>query len=178
MGNLLSSIYELFDPKKSYRILMIGLDNAGKTTILYKLKIGEIITTLPTIGFNVENIAYKNLDFNVWDVGGQLKLRSLWRHYYESSSAVIFVVDSADNERMIEVKEEIENLMNEPSLSGAPLLVLANKQDCPNAMSIAEISENLNLYSIKDRKWFVQSTCATRGDGIYEGLEFLSKALK
>ncbi|KYQ91910.1 Rab GTPase [Tieghemostelium lacteum] len=178
MGNLLSNIYQLFDAKKQYRILMIGLDNAGKTSILYRMKLGENITTLPTIGFNVETVSYKsNLNFTVWDVGGQDKIRVLWRHYFQNSSAIIFVVDSADRERIMEVKKEIDSLMYEDSLRGAPLLILANKQDIPTSLTIAEISEQLNLYSIKDRKWFIQSTSAINGQGIYEGFEFLSKTL-
>ncbi|KYR02675.1 ADP-ribosylation factor [Tieghemostelium lacteum] len=178
MGNLLSNIYQLFDAKKHYRLLMIGLDNAGKTSILYRMKLGENITTLPTIGFNVETVSYKNnLDFTVWDVGGQNKIRVLWRHYYQNSSAIIFVLDSADRERISEAKDEIDGLLDEDSLRGAPLLILANKQDIPTALSIAEISEQLNLYTIKDRKWFIQSTSAINGQGIYEGFEFVSKTL-
>merc|ERR1712203_1094112 len=82
------------------RILMVGLDAAGKTTILYKLKLGEVVTTIPTIGFNVETVEYKNINFTVWDVGGQDKIRPLWRHYYQNTNGIIFVVDSADADRM------------------------------------------------------------------------------
>eukprot|EP01084_Bolivina_argentea_P177274 306591_1 len=78
-----------FKGKKDYRILMVGLDAAGKTTILYKLKLGDVVTTIPTIGFNVETVEYKNINFTVWDVGGQDKIRPLWKHYYKGSQAVI-----------------------------------------------------------------------------------------
>ena len=74
----------------------VGLDAAGKTTILYKLKLGEVVTTIPTIGFNVETVHYKNITFTVWDVGGQDKIRPLWRHYYEDAQGLIFVVDSTN----------------------------------------------------------------------------------
>ena len=77
------------------RIVLVGLDNAGKTTILYKLKLGEVVTTIPTIGFNVESVVYKNISMTVWDVGGQTKIRPLWQHYYENTDAVIYAVDSA-----------------------------------------------------------------------------------
>merc|ERR1719508_34174 len=79
---------------------MVGLDAAGKTTILYKLKLGEIVTTIPTIGFNVETVEYKNISFTVWDVGGQDKIRPLWRHYFQNTQGLIFVVDSNDRERI------------------------------------------------------------------------------
>ncbi|KAL0385536.1 UNVERIFIED_CONTAM: ADP-ribosylation factor 2 [Sesamum radiatum] len=116
------------------RILMVGLDAAGKTTILYKLKLGEIVTTIPTIGFNVETVEYKNISFTVWDVGGQDK----------------------------------------DELRDAVLLVFANKQDLPNAMNAAEITDKLGLHSLRQRHWYIQSTCATSGEGLYEGLDWLS----
>ena len=98
------------------RVLLLGLDSAGKTTILYALKTGQNIQTVPTIGFNIETINYKNLELNVWDVGGQDKLRDLWRHYYPGTNGVIFVVDSADNTRLNTAKEELHFLMNEHEL--------------------------------------------------------------
>lgn len=87
--------------KREMRILMVGLDAAGKTTILYKLKLGEIVTTIPTIGFNVETVEYKNISFTVWDVGGQDKIRPLWRHYFTNTDGLIFVVDSNDAVRLL-----------------------------------------------------------------------------
>ncbi len=70
------------------RLLMLGLDAAGKTTILYKLKLNQDVTTIPTVGFNVETVTYKNVKFNVWDVGGQDKIRPLWRHYFSGMFAL------------------------------------------------------------------------------------------
>ncbi|VDO99370.1 unnamed protein product [Heligmosomoides polygyrus] len=110
------------------RILMVGLDAAGKTTILYKLKLGEIVTTIPTIGFNVETVEYKNISFTVWDVGGQDKIRPLWRHYFQNTQGLIFVVDSNDRERIEESREELHKMLNEDELRDATLLVFANKQ--------------------------------------------------
>ena len=81
MGILISTLIEQLFPSTPCRILMIGLDNAGKTTLLYKLKLGEVVTTLPTIGFNVETAEYINISFTVRDVGGQTKMRPLWQHY-------------------------------------------------------------------------------------------------
>jgi len=155
---------------------MVGLDAAGKTTILYKLKLGEIVTTIPTIGFNVETVEYKNINFTVWDVGGQDKIRPLWRHYFQNTQGLIFVVDSNDRERVKEARAELEKMLSEDELRDAALLVFANKQDLPNAMSVAELTDKLGLHSLK-RKWFIQAACATTGDGLYEGLDWLSNSL-
>lgn len=90
---------------------LVGLDAAGKTTILYKLKLGEIVTTIPTIGFNVETVEYKNICFTVWDVGGQDKIRPLWRHYFQNTQGLIFVVDSNDRERITEAQDELQKMV-------------------------------------------------------------------
>ncbi|GAM25311.1 hypothetical protein SAMD00019534_084860, partial [Acytostelium subglobosum LB1] len=178
MGQLITRVYNLFDPIKNSRILMIGLDGAGKTTLLYKLKIGEQVCTIPTIGFNVETIEYKNLAFVVWDVGGQHKIRTLWKHYYQNTNAIIFVVDSTDAERYEEVREELAKINEEDSLRGVPIVMMCNKQDMKGAASIAEIIERLDMNQFKDRKWYCQSTVATSGEGIYEGLEWLAQTLR
>lgn len=159
------------------RILMVGLDAAGKTTILYKLKLGEIVTTIPTIGFNVETVEYKNISFTVWDVGGQDKIRPLWRHYFQNTQGLIFVVDSNDRERVEEARDELSKMLQEDELRDACLLIFSNKQDLPNAMSTAEISEKLGLNSLRSRTWYIQATCAVQGQGLYEGLDWLSNEL-
>jgi len=176
MGLTISSLLKRFLGGKDMRILMVGLDAAGKTTILYKLKLGEIVTTIPTIGFNVETVEYKNINFTVWDVGGQDKSRALWRHYFQNTQGLIFVVDSNDRERVKEARAELEKMLSEDELRDAALLVFANKQDLPNAMSVAELTDKLGLHSLK-RKWFIQAACATTGDGLYEGLDWLSNSL-
>lgn len=156
---------------------MVGLDAAGKTTILYKLKLGEIVTTIPTIGFNVETVEYKNICFTVWDVGGQDKIRPLWRHYFQNTQGLIFVVDSNDRERIQEAAEELQKMLQEDELRDAVLLLFANKQDLPNAMAISEMTDKLGLQSLRSRTWYVQATCATQGTGLYEGLDWLSNEL-
>ena len=155
----------------------VGLDAAGKTTILYKLKLGEIVTTIPTIGFNVETVEYKNISFTVWDVGGQDKIRPLWRHYYQNTQGLIFVVDSNDRERVEDAREELHRMLNEPELADAVLLVFANKQDLPKAMKPADVAEKLGLSGLRTRTWHIQAACATSGDGLYEGLDWLSLTL-
>ncbi|WP_395241622.1 ADP-ribosylation factor-like protein, partial [Salmonella sp. s51933] len=176
-GAFMSVFKNLFG-KKEMRILMVGLDAAGKTTILYKLKLGEIVTTIPTIGFNVETVEYKNISFTVWDVGGQDKIRPLWRHYFQNTQGLIFVVDSNDRERAGEAREELMRMLGEDELRDAALLVFANKQDLPNAMNAAEITDKIALHSLRNRNWYIQATCATSGDGLYEGLDWLSNQLK
>ncbi|UQC79961.1 ADP-ribosylation factor [Colletotrichum lupini] len=178
MGLAFSKIFDKLWGKKEMRILMVGLDAAGKTTILYKLKLGEIVTTIPTIGFNVETVEYKNIQFTVWDVGGQDKIRPLWRHYFQNTQGIIFVVDSNDRDRIVEAREELQRMLNEDELRDAILLVFANKQDLPNAMNAAEITDKLGLHSLRQRAWYIQSTCATSGDGLYEGLEWLATTLR
>eukprot|EP01119_Soliformovum_irregulare_P002417 TRINITY_DN12673_c0_g1_i1.p1 TRINITY_DN12673_c0_g1~~TRINITY_DN12673_c0_g1_i1.p1 ORF type:complete len:203 (-),score=49.41 TRINITY_DN12673_c0_g1_i1:153-695(-) len=177
MGGSFAKLFKGLLGKKDMRILMVGLDAAGKTTILYKLKLGEIVTTIPTIGFNVETVEYKNINFTVWDVGGQDKIRPLWRHYFQNTQGLIFVVDSNDRERVTEAAEELGKMINEDELRDAVVLVFANKQDLPNAMSVAEVTDKLGLHSLRNRKWYIQSTCATSGDGLYEGLDWLSNTL-
>jgi len=177
MGLTISNIFNRLFGKKQMRILMVGLDAAGKTTILYKLKLGEIVTTIPTIGFNVETVEYKNISFTVWDVGGQDKIRPLWRHYFQNTQGLIFVVDSNDRERAQEANEELHKMLQEDELRDAVLLVFANKQDLPNAMTAAEITDKLGLNQLRSRVWYIQGTCATQGQGLYEGLDWLSTEL-
>jgi len=160
---------------------MVGLDAAGKTTILYKLKLGEVVSTVPTIGFNVETVEYKNINLTVWDVGGQDKIRPLWRHYYQNTMGVIFVVDSSDRDRIDDskdyehsAKDELSRLLGEEELINAAVLIFANKQDLgAKAMKVQEITERLGLNKLRNRKWYIQGCSATTGDGLYEGLDWL-----
>jgi small GTP-binding protein len=185
MGKLFSKLLEKLYSKTPMRIVMIGLDAAGKTTVLYKLKLGEVLCTIPTIGFNVESVQYRNVEFTVWDIGGQQRIRALWHHYYQNTQGIIFVVDSNDRERIDQstetdtsAQEELHNLLANDLLRDAVLLVIANKQDLPNAMSVNEVSQRLELNKVTNRKWFVQGACATTGDGLFEGLDWLCSALK
>merc|ERR1712048_29239 len=177
MGLLMSKVWGRMMSNSEMRILMVGLDAAGKTTILYKLKLGEVVTTIPTIGFNVETVEYKNINFTVWDVGGQDKIRRLWRHYYQNTQGLIFVVDSNDRERIEAARDELTKVLSEHELRDAVVLVFANKQDLPNSMPAAEVTEKLGLNDLRNRPWFIQSTCATGGDGLYEGLDWMSRML-
>ncbi|XP_054751812.1 ADP-ribosylation factor 4-like [Lytechinus pictus] len=176
MGLYFSSAFNKLFGSKTVRILMVGLDAAGKTTILYKLKLGEIVTTIPTIGFNVETVEYKNINFTVWDVGGQDKIRPLWRHYFQNTQGLIFVVDSNDRERMDDAKEELSRLLDEQDLKDSVILVFANKQDLPQAMSIGDMTSKFSD-CLQKKNYFIQTACATQGTGLYEGLDWLSQQL-
>ncbi len=114
----------------------------------------------------------------MWDVGGQQKLRALWRHYFQGSDALIWVVDSADRERIAEAAEELQSLAREELLSDAIFLVLANKQDLPNAMPTQELASALGLTQMQNRNWYIQSTVASSGQGLDEGLSWLAKNIK
>uniref|UniRef100_A0A671TAH9 ADP-ribosylation factor-like protein 1 n=1 Tax=Sinocyclocheilus anshuiensis TaxID=1608454 RepID=A0A671TAH9_9TELE len=152
---------------REMRILILGLDGAGKTTILYRLQVGEVVTTIPTIGFNVETVTYKNLKFQVWDLGGQTSIRPYWRCYYSNTDAVIYVVDSSSwNKRFICL------VFQEEELKKAILVVFANKQDMEQAMTPTEVANSLGLPALKDRKWQIFKTSATKGTGLDEAMEW------
>merc|ERR1719262_1863989 len=181
MGSVMSSAAQRCVAKlkgtEEKRILIVGLDASGRTTALYKLKLGEVVTTIPTIGFNVETIEYKDMHFTMWDVGGCDKIRPLWRHYFQGTDHLIFFIDSNDRDRIEDAREELNKMLNEDELRDAELLVFANKQDLPNAMTAAEVTEKLGLNNMRNRQWFIQSACATTGDGLYEGLDWMSRTL-
>ena len=157
--------------------MILGLDGAGKTTILYRLQCGEVVSTIPTIGFNMETVSYKNIRFHVWDLGGQTSIRTYWRCYYQNTNAIIYVVDSADPERIGISKEALISMLEEEELADAALLVLANKQDLPGCLTVPQVSEALGLSLLKNRPWSIFKASAITGTGIYEGLDWLVNTL-
>jgi small GTP-binding protein len=178
MGASFSSLISAMFMKKNVRVVMVGLDAAGKTTILYKLRLNEVVTTIPTIGFNVETLEYKSLKMTVWDVGGQDKLRGLWHHYFANCNAVIYVVDSADVERLPKAAEELHKILDHDDLRTAPVLIYANKQDVRGARTPAEIATAMGLHKLMKRQWHVQPTVGVTGQGLYEGLDKLVAFMK
>jgi len=164
----LGSLYTL-----SHSDLLIGIlltRSHSTLAILYKLKLNQDVTTIPTVGFNVETVTYKNVKFNVWDVGGQDKIRPLWRHYFSGTQGLIFVIDSNDRARIDEARQELHRIILDREMKEALLLVFANKQDIPGAMTPTEVTEKLRLTQLKDRMWYVVPSCATTGEGLFEGL--------
>lgn len=166
------------ETQDSARILMVGLDCAGKTTLLYRMKQGEAVATAPTIGFNVETVQFRNMSFTVWDIGSQNdKIRPLWQHYFKHTQGLIFVVDSTDHARIEVARTELAQMLQETSLQNTALLVLANKQDLPGAMSTDEVAAKLDLHSLQRGSWTVKPACAVDGSGLTEALDWLSAEL-
>ncbi|KAL4635262.1 ADP-ribosylation factor-like protein 5B isoform X1 [Arapaima gigas] len=173
MGLIFAKLWSFFC-NQEHKVIIVGLDNAGKTTILYQFLMNEVVHTSPTIGSNVEEIVVKNTHFLMWDIGGQESLRSSWNTYYSNTEFVILVVDSTDRERLAISKEELHRMLAHEDLRKAAVLVFANKQDMKDCMSAAEISRSLTLSSIKDHPWHIQSCCALTGEGLCQGLEWMT----
>ncbi|XP_013409662.1 ADP-ribosylation factor-like protein 1 [Lingula anatina] len=178
MGGIFARMFSGLFGQKERRILILGLDGAGKTTILYRLQVGEVVTTIPTIGFNVETVTYKNLKFQVWDLGGQTSIRPYWRCYYSNTDAIIYVVDSMDRDRIGISKQELCSMLEEEELKKSILVVLANKQDIEGAMTVSEVANALGLSTIKNRKYQIFKTSAIKGEGLDESMEWLSNILQ
>lgn len=180
MGITFSSLFDkLFNSKVERKLLVLGLDNAGKTTFLYNLQLGEVRESPPTIGFNCENVEYRNIRFTAWDVGGQKKLRGLWQHYYHDTHGLIFVVDSADLEgdRLASAKEELHTMLQSDGLRDAKVLILANKQDSKHALPPSKVASELGMGDIRSHEWFVQGACCKTGEGIHEGMDWLVNSI-
>ncbi|GFY07666.1 ADP-ribosylation factor-like protein 5B [Trichonephila clavipes] len=177
MGILLAKLWSLFS-NEEHKVVIVGLDNAGKTTILYQFLLDEVVHTSPTIGSNVEEVVWKNIHFIMWDLGGQDSLRAAWNTYYSNTEFLIVVVDSTDRERLSITKEELWRMLAHEDLTKSAVLVYANKQDIKGCMSPAEISEQLNLTSLKKHRWHIQACCALSGEGLYQGLEWIYSNLK
>merc|ERR1712137_565209 len=164
--------------EKEARILVLGLDNAGKTTCLKKMAEEDITHTMPTQGFNIKSVVHEGFKLNVWDIGGQKTIRPYWRNYYDQTDALVYVIDSADKKRLEEGGAELDTLLMEDQLAGVPLLVLANKQDLVHAAQADEISESLALSNTRDRPWQIQPCSALKGDGLEPGMAWLVEQMK
>eukprot|EP01061_Rhynchopus_euleeides_P030179 TRINITY_DN50215_c0_g1_i1.p1 TRINITY_DN50215_c0_g1~~TRINITY_DN50215_c0_g1_i1.p1 ORF type:complete len:181 (+),score=80.51 TRINITY_DN50215_c0_g1_i1:284-826(+) len=173
---LLSILRKMKKSEKEPRILILGLDNAGKTTIVKRLSDEDIAQTTSTQGFNIKSLDHDGVKLNMWDIGGQKAIRTYWKNYMDQTDCLIYVVDSSDKKRMEETGCELNQLMEDESLAGVPVLVFANKQDLANALSAAEVSETLNLQAFRDRKWQIQGCSAKSGEGLEEGLTWTVKA--
>lgn len=175
---LLKLLRALKKSEKEARILVLGLDNAGKTTILKKLADEDPSHVMPTQGFNIKSVTQGGFKLNVWDVGGQREIRPYWRNYFDNTDALIYVIDSADGERLEEANVELAKLLTEEEkLAGVPIMVFANKQDLLSAIPASDIAVGLNLHVIKERPWQIQGCSAMSGEGLQEGLEWLIKTI-
>ncbi|KAI9905405.1 hypothetical protein PsorP6_013626 [Peronosclerospora sorghi] len=172
---LLSILKKVKEKEREIRVLILGLDNAGKTTILKKFMGQDITEISPTLGFEIQTFEYKDFKLNVWDVGGQQTIRSYWRNYFEQTDGIVWVVDCADRRRLEDCKRELTNLLTQEKLAGATLLIFANKKDLPRALSSAEIADALSLRSAQfsSRHWKIISCSAATGDGLADGIDWL-----
>ncbi|PFH50563.1 hypothetical protein AMATHDRAFT_144848 [Amanita thiersii Skay4041] len=182
---LLTIIRKNREKEREMRILFLGLDNAGKTTILKKLNGEDVKSVSPTLGFNIKTFVHGKYTLNIWDVGGQRTLRPYWRNYFEQTDAVVWVVDSGDRLRMQDCRQELHSLLTEDRLAGASLLVFANKQDIQGSMNDSEISmvinkpmnglfyQALHLPSIRTHHWKIWPCSAMTGEHLIDGLNWV-----
>ena len=159
----------MFGPPPAH-ILFLGLDAVGKTTMLYKLKLNETFSPISTCGFNVETVRLaKNTSFTIWDVGGGARMPPLWRQYYAVARGVVYIVDASDSSRFNEAKGWLDVLLESDELAEVPILLLANKQDLPNAVSPSEVAVEMGL-NVVDGRVRVRGTCAMTGEGLQEAM--------
>lgn len=184
MFSLVYGCYEHLFRKEELHILIIGLDKAGKTTLLEKLKTLfadlpglEADKVLPTVGLNIARFEAYGFPLVLWDLGGQAGLRSIWEKYYGESHAVIFVVDATDRQRLAEAKSCLNKALEQRDLLGAPLLVLANKQDVPVCIAASDIAVELNIGSLEGRACNVQSASSISGDGLKAAVQWIVESV-
>ena len=178
MGFILSKIIEFFTKSRNnFKIIILGMQNAGKTTILYRLSLGQLVKTTPTIGSNVEELTYNNVKFQAWDLGGQESTRSVWDVYYLNTDAIIYVIDSQDDEYLEESKAQFHKLLVHPTLKNATILIFANKQDLPGAKDVNRLIQDYEFDKIKNHIWQIQSCSALKGEGLITGIKWLSEQL-
>ena len=182
MGLLDSLIEWLGFRRRDVSVLVVGLDNSGKSSLLNYLRPREAQRhdVAPTVGFNVENFSCKGLSFTAFDMSGQGRYRTLWSNYYRTTHGIIFVIDSSDRTRILVAREELEQLLSHPDIASRniPVLFFANKMDIRDALSDVGVSAALGLDSIANKSWHICSSNALKGDGIADGIEWLSSANK
>ncbi len=176
MGIVFSQLDALWSSfKRDSGILILGLDNAGKTAVLYTLKLEEPVEyTMPTLGFNLEEVTIGNVNIKMWDIGGQSKFRQLWPHYFEQANGIAFVVDSNDVDRFELVQQELHALVANKNLAGKPFLILANKQDLPLAKNKEELTALLQLEAIRSSPWHIIECCAVKNTKLRYGFDWLA----
>ena len=163
--------------KKTLKLMFVGLDKAGKTSILKAIE-GEPITKIPpTYGFNIRNYEMKNCYLNIWDIGGGPDQRDYWSTYVDSADGLVYVIDSTNQKNLDQAGEALINLLTEPQLESLPLLIMVNKIDVEGALSQKAVSKRLHLDDINDRFFTIYETSAKTGKGILEALEWISAIL-
>ena len=133
---------------KKASLLFLGLDDAGKTTLLHLLKNNSIITHLPTLYPNSEELVLGNITFTTFDLGGHIQVRRVWKDYLPAADGIVFIVDMSDPSRFPEARKELESVLSDEDTANAPVLILANKIDKPRAVSEQEIIYALNIHHL------------------------------
>ena len=175
---LISYLKKMKTSQKEVKILVLGLDNAGKTTILKAIADENIKSVKPTEGFNIKNFSLDGISLSVWDLGGQKVLREYWSNYFDHTDALIYVVDAADEARLNEAGAELQKLLSEKALDKVPILVYANKQDLVHSLGADVVTTSLRLDAIKERKWMIVACSAKSKEGLVEGLEWVVSNFK
>lgn len=203
MYHLAKGIYRYVTSKEEYSVILLGLDNAGKTTFHEQVKSLFIpgaaepkLKTVPTVGQNVSTIPLADMYLKLWDVGGQMSLRNLWQSYYASCHAIVFIIDSTDigdgslehhdgshgdggNDRLDECRLVLEDVLQHSETEGVPLLILANKQDREDCVETIRIKEGLVKKVMEGDKGSsvrdsrVLAMSALTGDGVREAIEWV-----
>ena len=184
MFGLIAGLVRRCRERPELRVLIIGLDHAGKTTLLEQMKSLYLKTRTrknlkklpPTVGLNVGKVSYRKWDIVFWDLGGHKSMREIWEQYYDDASAILFVIDSSDTSRFKEVKKEVENLLNDSRLKGIPVLIAANKQDISSALDPQEVASRVGVHKIQSRSIQIQGVSALTCDGISESVDWIMKA--
>ena len=166
--------------KPQVRVLVVGLDNSGKTTIIHRLKPKStaVDECVPTVGFKIESFSKSNINFTAFDMSGAGRYRNLWEHYYRDSDAIVFVIDCADKLRICVVKEELDRLNAHPDTERKPILFFANKMDVSGHLQPVECVQTLELDRIKNRTWHITPSNARTGEGLEAGVQWLSERLR
>lgn len=162
---------------KEKKVLFLGLDNAGKTSIINALHDVSVYCVAPTRGFNIRPTQIDNVNFQVWDIGGQRSFRSRWENFFDNVQGLVWVIDSSDNKRMFETGLELSALLSNQKLLRLPVLILANKSDLVTSLSPEDITIELELHGIRDRIWKIQGCSAITKEGLEEGLKWMSSVI-
>lgn len=181
MGFLQRLLQSLGLLKKPARVIVVGLDNSGKSTLINALKPQKAASyeVTPTVGFNAEKFERGGFTFSVWDMSGAGAYRSLWETYYRDVDAIVFVVDASDRLRMCVARDELDTLLAHADIAKAKpaMLFFANKMDLPGALEPAEASVQLGLPALTDRAWQIAASNALTGEGVEEGISWLVQTL-
>lgn len=165
--------------KREMELSLIGLQNAGKSSLVNVLTTGQFVEDMiPTVGFNMKKVVKGGVTIKMWDLGGQPRFRSLWERYCRGVQAIVYVVDASDYDSLDASSKELAALLEKPALRGIPLLVLGNKNDLPGCLGTQDLIDRMNLKVVKDREVCVYSISCKRQTNIDITLEWLSKHAK